>query len=162
MNRAMRAARNNIIAERQGNGDEVTWTVHPAARSPVKAAAGVMGIGMVVGTVYGFSRDALLSAIGFTVMMISLSPFFQKTVFRIDENGVSRSIWGIKRSLRWSEIRRYNVSNRGVYVTPAGRERWWDHRGIYLMLDENKEAVVAGIRKRLAETEKEDFGSVQG
>jgi hypothetical protein len=144
---------------RAGNG-LISWSVHPAGKHPVKTAVALAGIGIIVGGIYGVSHDMTLSAIGFLVFLVCLAPFFQRTDYEMDDEGVTRRCLGIKRTLRWTEIRRYNISRRGVYLSPHRTETWWDFRGIYMMFNENREMVIAGIQSAMAKTGKKDIQGI--
>lgn len=126
-----------------------SWTIHPASNHPLKAMAGLFVIGMILGLIYQVTGNTALCAVGLGIFLITLSPFYQKTKFSIDESGVSRTIWGMTRMLEWHAVQRTVVSKNGVYLSRRKKECWNDRGGIYLMFGSQREEVLARLQTQM-------------
>lgn len=129
------------------------WHAHPATTHPVRAAGAMIVIGLLMSVVYRITGEMIYAAIVLGVFLVSLAPFFQRSMFVISDSGVTRRILGRSRILTWNEIRQVVPSRRGVYLSPLPRASWLDHRGIYLLFGDHKEEVLARLKKRIDKAE---------
>jgi len=106
-----------ILPKKPISTSKITWEVHPAIEHPMKAAVALLLIGIILGGIYGFCGDFILCAIGLVVFLVTLAPFFHRTRYEMDETGITRWLLGSKRALRWSQIKRYTISDRGVFIS---------------------------------------------
>ena len=127
----------------------ITWSVHPASKQPVKALIAIFFIGLFIGGVYQSTGELIYCAIALIVLLITLSPFFQKTTYTIDPDGISKQTMGFRKYLPWPSVRGYTVSPRGVYVSPLKRSVWWDNKGIFLLFNNEGEMVLARIEEKM-------------
>jgi hypothetical protein len=137
-----------------------SWSTHPAAAHPGKSIMGVILTGFILGAIYQFTQEAFYCLIGMVVLMASLAPFYQKTNYTIDETGVTRTLMGHKRSLKWRDIRRTIQSSNGIYVSKAKKECWNDRVGIYLLFGSHREEIVAAVKAHMEKIQIRDEGGV--
>ncbi len=145
----MRSKKDRITHSRNEDSRRIVWEVQPAARHPVKAACAVLMIGMIVGAVHQLTGEMLLTAISLILLLISVSPFFQKTRFEVNDDGILRQILWFTRVLRWNEIKRCCINKQGMYISAFSSETWKDTRGINLLWNGHEEELLAGIEKKL-------------
>lgn len=122
------------------------WTAHPAAVHPVRAAVAVMAVAMIAGAVYQATGDLLFVALSILIFLISLSPFFLPSRFRLTADGVSVNRMGVTRFLSWTEVRNWSMSRHTVYVAPYTRTSVRCRRGIVLLCPDNRGDVIEMIR----------------
>ncbi len=125
------------------------WSIHPASTHPIRAAASFLIIGVLMGALYHYTHELYYCGIGLMILMASLASFYHKTTYWIDENGITRMILGIRRFLPWSSIRSRYISENGIFLSPEKSGSLLDIRGIFVMFDGNREAVIARIEKKL-------------
>lgn len=91
------------------------------------------------------------------VLVLALSPFFTPTTYILDEKCVTikRPLYTIKRN--WENLGRYEFDGRGIFLSPYSRPRRMENfRGIYLMLNNNKEEVILFLEKIFHGGDKEE------
>lgn len=134
----------------------ITWVSHPARREPARAAFAVVVIAvMVVGVTLWVGP--ILGLVALLVMLGSVYGFLFAAQYELDERGITiRTIFGSQRR-EWSTLRRADVGQRGVHLSPFSTRSWLDGpRGIYLRFDGNRDEVMAVIDERIANTRHRD------
>jgi len=126
----------------------VTWTIHPAARAPGKAA-GVVGFILLSGLAAAeVGRGAGWGAVAIAFLTLSVSGFLWPTRYRLDERGVEVRHLGGTRRRAWSDLRRIERVPGGVLVSPCRRAGVRDRvRGIVLRTDGDAEDLLATVRR---------------
>ena len=129
---------------KQNQPESIEFSVHPASQQPIRSGITLAIVGMIVGAVYQSTQDVIYSALALGILLVTLAPYFLKTVFILDHEGVTRSRAGFRRRLKWSRIRRTIGSEKGVYLS-IKRMDWRDTRGIYVMFSGNQDEVMAWV-----------------
>jgi hypothetical protein len=132
-------------------GEDVAWSVWPARRRPLAAflllaGAVVLGILVAQGT-----QDRLLGMAAPLFVLLSLSSFLLPTGYRLTREGIEVKSLGVVRSRPWSEMRRFDVDETGVFLSPFEKRSWLDaYRGVRLTMEDNRDQVVGFVQARLA------------
>jgi hypothetical protein len=132
-------------------GDEVAWRVWPARRRPLAAlvllaGAAVLGVLVAQGT-----HDRVLGLAAPLFVLLSISSFLLPTGYRLTRDGIEVRSLGVVRTRPWSEMRRFEVDESGVFVSPFEKRSWLDaYRGVRLTAEENRDQVVGFVQARLA------------
>jgi hypothetical protein len=107
--------------------------------------AGALGLG-------AYGGDLFLAGVGLAILLLSLSPYFFPTRYRIDASGIeAASFFGVRRR-NWTALRTYADDRRGVTVSPYRGRHWLEtHRGIRLLYGPGagRDAVVGALATRL-------------
>jgi hypothetical protein len=138
-------------APEEAVGDVVAWSVWPARRRPLAAMvliAGAVVLGMLVAQ---GTQDRLLGVAAPLFVLLSVSSFLLPTGYRLTRETVEVRSLGVVRSRPWSEMRRYEEDATGVFLSPFEKRSWLDaYRGVRLLLEGNRDPVVAFVKARLA------------
>ena len=132
-------------------GEDVAWSVWPARRRPLAAvlllaAAAVLGILVAQGT-----QDRVLGVAAPLFVLLSISSFLLPTGYRLTRDAIEVRSLGVVRSRPWSEMRRFEVDESGVFLSPFEKRSWLDaYRGVRLPMEENRDQVVGFVQARLA------------
>ncbi len=132
--------------------DAHAWRVHPAADHPARTAVVVLVLVLAALTCARWSESAIVGWIAFGVLAASLRAYFLPCHYEIDDDGVHEDgLWGPRRTLPWSAVRRVALDPRGVVVSPrATLSRWLPDRGVYLRTrgKTQRAAVLAAVEAR--------------
>jgi hypothetical protein len=129
------------------------WTVHPARRDLTKTILSTIFIVtflVFVGIFYGL----FWSLFGLVVLLVSLHSYFFPTSYEAgkDEIVIKNIFMTQKRGLR--EFRQVYVGKNGVLLSPFRRKTLLNQfRGVFLLLPEEREEVLAFLRARVEGSE---------
>jgi hypothetical protein len=126
--------------------NSIRWTVLPAKNR--KKLALFFAIVLPFLLLVLLSSGIFWTLFSAIVLILALSPFFTPTTYTLDKGGVTvkRLLYTIKRD--WESIRRYEFDGRGIFLSPYSKPRRMENfRGIYLMLNENREEVLQFLEK---------------
>lgn len=121
----------------------LAWAVRPCARNWLLAA-------VVVVFILGLSLAAQLQfgspwwgALTLALLSLSVLPYYSRTHYRLDREGVvARGLIGTYRR-PWSEIRAYFPHADGVLLSPLAKpSRLAYTRGIFVRFDNNRDEVL--------------------
>lgn len=129
-----------------------TWTVHPARERPGRAvAAGVVIIAATV-LVYLMMHSAAWAAAFAVALLLSVNRFYFPSRYRIDAEGITAYYPFSRKSLRWEQVRRVQVDQVGVLLSPHARATRLDRRdGLSLDFGRHRDEVLARLRAALPE-----------
>ncbi len=112
----------------------LSWTVHPAAADPLKAAllVGVLTIASVL--CFEFSGSAILGVLAFLMLALSLRSWFLPRRYTLDAAGAREDgPLCAARLLLWQEVRKVSSARFGVYLsTLHSRSRFVRDTGLFL------------------------------
>jgi hypothetical protein len=126
------------------------WSVLPAKKSPKKTWAVVIFLSVFLAVVY-FLYGAFAVVLGALLLVLSLLPFFLRTKYEFNEDGlmVKKPYSRVKKE--WSQFRSYYPDKNGVLLSPFAKpSRLENFRGVYIMFGDQKEAVLEFIEARIS------------
>lgn len=131
--------------------DEVVWSVWPARSRPLAAAvllAGAVVLGVLIARGTG---DRLLGTAAPLFVLLSVSSFLLPTRYRLTRDAVEVRSLGVVRSRPWSEMKRFEEDEAGLFLSPFEKRSWLDaYRGVRLALGGNRDQVVGFVQARVA------------
>jgi hypothetical protein len=132
-------------------GSELTWSVWPARKKPLAAAvllAGAVVLGILIARGTG---DALLGIAAPLFVLVSVSSYLLPTRYRLTRDAVEVRSLGVVRSRPWSEMKRFEEDDAGLFLSPFAKRSWLDaYRGVRLAVGGNRDDVVAFVQARVA------------
>lgn len=132
-------------------GPELTWSDWPARRKPLTAAvllAGAVVLGILIARGTG---DPLLGIAAPLFVLVSLSSYLLPTRYRLTRDAVEVRSLGVVRSRPWSEMKRFEEDDAGLFLSPFPKRSWLDaYRGVRLAVGGNRDDVVAFVQARVA------------
>ncbi len=132
-------------------GPLLEWTVHPVKRRPLVSVAVSAFIVIVVALVRITTDSQAFAVLALVVMAASLAKFYFPTKYRLDQNGVTVKTTTQTLVKEWKLYRSCYPDKNGILLSPfASTSRLENFRGIYLMFQENSEAVTAYCKERIA------------
>jgi hypothetical protein len=87
--------------------------------------------------------------IGFGMIAGATADFWMPVHFSLDGTKASRRCGISVTSIEWSEVKRADISEEGVKLSPLEKssERMEPFRGVYLRFDGNRDQVIEAIRR---------------
>ena len=137
--------------------EELSWRCHPARRRPVRAAL-VAGLHVILGVAIAlYTGSAPFAAVLTLVLFLSLSGFFFPTSYRLTDQGVRVKTLVTTFERPWSTYRSHWPDRNGVLLSPfPGRSRLENFRGLFVRFDDNRDEVVAFVKRFVAEPEPDE------
>ena len=128
----------------------LSWTVHPAAQDPARAAVLALVVAVAAALAWSVTRSAAVTAAGVALLLSSLSAFFLPRHYVLDEAGAAeRGPLRPERRLSWDAVRSVTRERHGVHLSPLHRpSRWTVDRGIFLRAAGNAEDVARFAQQR--------------
>lgn len=126
----------------------IVWKVRPAATQPQKLTtlavfailAGVMGLVL--------TRKPVFFVIGALLVLASTADFWLGVTYRVDSRGVSRRVGFSETAMTWEQVRRAEVSDQELYLSPlesSGRRDAF--RGVRIPLpDAHRDEVLRRVK----------------
>ena len=131
--------------------NEVAWSVWPARGRPLAAAvllAGAVVLGVLVAK---GTQDRVLGVAAPLFVLVSVSSFLLPTRYRLTPDAVEVRSLGVVRARPWSEMKRFEQDDAGLFLSPFEKRSWLDaYRGVRLTLGGNRDQVVAFVQARVA------------
>ena len=136
--------------EQELNSEVFEWTVHPFAESPKRAVIAFLAPFLVCLLVYLWTPSWFWVGLAFLLIVSSEFPFFLKTSYRFDENGIFQKRGGVVQSRTWEQVKSYYPDRTGVLVSPFLQKTWLENfRGLYLQFGKHREEVLSHLEKRI-------------
>ncbi len=86
--------------------------------------------------------------LSFCILVGSLASYFFPSRYTLDEVGVSRVLLGRRSARSWSEFRRVDARDNGLFLSPfASTSRLDSFRGIFLPFHKNRDQVVYYVQR---------------
>lgn len=130
------------------------WTAHPLRERPARAVLAVSVVlvcGLMVATSFKIPLTGMLAGgAAMVVLLLSLNRFFLPSNFAIDDDGITASWPFSKRSIRWSDLRRFAHDAEGGFLSTKSKPSRWDSilraNGMHVCFGIRGEAVAEHIR----------------
>lgn len=139
------------VAERPPyDGPVLEWVTHPVKRRPVVSAAVTLLIFVISWIVYMVMESEFFSILALIVLSASLAKFYFPTKFTVtlEEVRIKTTTQTIRKD--WGMFRSCHPDKNGVLLSPfAEQSRLENFRGIYLIFENNRDEVVAFVKKCL-------------
>jgi hypothetical protein len=133
------------------DGPVLEWTVHPVKRRPLVSVAVSVFIIVVVALVRITTESQAFAVLALVVMAASLAKFYFPTKYRLDSKGVTVKTTTQTLVKQWTLYRSCYADKNGILLSPfTSTSRLENFRGIYLMFQDNSEAVTAYCKERIA------------
>jgi len=128
----------------------LSWTVHPAAQDPARAAVLALVVAVAAALAWAVTRSTVVTAAGVALLLASLSAFFLPRHYVLDEAGAAEhGPLRPERRLSWDAVRTVTRERHGVHLSPLYRpSRWSVDRGLFLRAAGNAEDVARFAQQR--------------
>ncbi|MEW6410854.1 MAG: hypothetical protein AB1483_00110 [Candidatus Zixiibacteriota bacterium] len=138
-------------------GEVLQWTTHPLRRRPLAAVLVTVFILMVGFLVYASTESKAFGTLALVVLFASLAKFYLPTRYLLSDKCIKVKTTTQTIRKNWSQFRSYYPDRNGVLMSPFLQpSRLENFRGIYLIFDNNRDEVIAFIKKRIGQSGKED------
>jgi len=129
------------------------FTSRPAAdEPPLKTVALLLSIFIVACAAWVYMGAMYWGVFTLIILLLSLSSYFIKTEYVIDENGLQVKGILIKKR-KWSDFKRVIKAEKGLFLSAFLNKSALDaFRGQYLPLKNNKEEIFEFILQKIEET----------
>lgn len=144
----MTGEQNNMILE---------WTVFPLAESKPKALIAILTPPLAMLFIYLLMQSWMWAGLGFLLLFSSEFPFFLKSRYIFDDQGVSMKRGGVTISRKWEQINSFYPDKNGVLLSPFAKQTWLENfRGIYLQYGKHRDEIMAALKDKLKQPETVD------
>ena len=129
---------------------ELSWSVWPARTKPLTALVLVAGAAVLGVLIARGTGDPMLGVAAPLFVLVSISSFLLPTTYRLTPDAVEVRSLGVVRARPWSEMKRWDQDDAGLFLSPFEKRSWLDaYRGVRLALGGNRDLVVAFVQARL-------------
>ncbi|OGF05395.1 MAG: hypothetical protein A2509_03445 [Candidatus Edwardsbacteria bacterium RIFOXYD12_FULL_50_11] len=126
------------------------WTVFPLAESKTKALIAILTPPLAMLVIYLLMQSWLWAGLGFLLLFSSEFPFFLKSRYTFDQQGVSMKRGGVTITRKWEQINSYYPDKNGVLLSPFAKQTWLENfRGIYLQYGKHRDQIMAVLRDKV-------------
>ncbi len=133
------------------HGPVLEWTVHPVKRKPWVSVAVSLFVILVAVCVYSWMESHLFTILALLIMLGSLAKFYFPTRYRMTGQSVTVKTTTQTLVKEWKLYRSCYPDKKGILLSPfATPTRLENFRGLYIMFENNNEAVTAFVRERIA------------
>jgi len=130
------------------------WTVFPLAESRAKALIAILTPPLAMLFIYLLMQSWLWAGLGFLLLFSSEFPFFLRSRYTFDEQGVSMKRGGVTITRKWEQINSHYPDKNGVLLSPFAKQTWLENfRGIYLQYGKHREEIMAMLKDRIKPVE---------
>ena len=137
--------------------DTLEWTVHPVRESAAKAAIAIGFPLIAAGLVWLWMQSWFWTLLGFLLLFASEFPFFIRTAYRLNGQGVSMNRGGVKISKPWDQVRSCYPDKNGVQLSPYLKPFWMENfRGMYLQYGGHKDEILKFLEGKLGNGQQQD------
>ncbi len=126
------------------------WTVFPLAESRAKSLIAILTPPLAMLAIYLMMQSWLWAGLGFLLLFSSEFPFFLRSSYTFDEQGITMKRGGVTIVRKWEQINSYYPDKNGVLLSPFAQPTWLENfRGIYLQFGRHREEVMQALDERL-------------
>lgn len=129
------------------------WTVFPIRESKAKALIAILVPPLAMLFIYLLMQSWRWAGLGFLLLFSSEFPFFLKSRYTFDEQGVTMKRGGVTIARKWEQINSHYPDKNGVLLSPFTKQTWLENfRGIYLQYGKHREEIMAVLKDRIKQT----------
>jgi hypothetical protein len=141
------------------NGETFEWISHPAKKNKYITILVSIFIVILVFLVYMMTFSVWFSILGFIILYGSLSSFYFPTRYKFTEEEIIVKTTMQTLHKKWSQYRSYYPDKNGVLLSPFIRPtRLENFRGIYIRFWNNRDEVIAFVKRKMAQLRPDDKG----
>lgn len=119
----------------QAMPEPTNWTIHLAARRPLRAAVVVAIIICGMAGVHLLGAHPLIMALAGLLLFGSVAEFLLPVKYTLDEKGAHLRFVGYHRVIPWKRVRRVNISANSIKLSPLSVKSPLDaYRGVLLRM----------------------------
>lgn len=135
--------------------DTLHWKCHPSRRSLLKTALVLLLLhGLMFFTMW-YTGSAFIGVVVMTAMVLSLGAYFFPTWYTLTDKGVLVKTLVTKFERPWTVYRSHWPDKNGVLLSPfPSASRLENFRGLFVRFENNREAVLAFVKRFVPEPEK--------
>jgi len=128
------------------------WKAHPAKERPKDVALVVAVVFLTAGAVLMSLQSLFLTLLAVIILVVAVSAFLFPTHYTITDVDVTEHRLWTRKARRWRDLRRAQVGQGAVLVSPFAHPSWMDrYRGLVLMYGgADKDELVELVKKQLA------------
>lgn len=126
------------------------WTVFPVTESKSKAVIAILAPPLAMLLIFLLMHSWLWAGLAFILLFSSEFPFFLKTRYVFDDQGVTMRRGGANISRKWEQINSCYPDKNGVLLSPFAKPTWLENfRGIYLQYGKHREEILSVLNERI-------------
>ncbi len=130
------------------------WTTHPIKRRPWVALSVSLFILAVSVSVFMTMQSVIFGLFAIIVLFASVAKFYLPTTYGLSSHRVLIKSTTQTIVKEWTLFRSYYVDKNGVLLSPfASPSRLENFRGLYLIFNDNRDAVMACIKEHITTDE---------
>lgn len=127
------------------------WSVLPAKKSRKKTWGLFIFLAGFLPALY-FFYGIFFVCLAAVLLLLSLLPFFLRTRYELNENGIMVRKPYSKFKKEWSQFRSFYPDKSGVLLSPFARpSRLENFRGVYILFGERRNEILDFIRRKVME-----------
>ena len=135
-------------------GEVLAWTTHPIRRKPLTAVIVTFFILVVGFLVFVTTESKAFGTLALVVLFASVAKFYMPTKYRLSDKRVTVKSTTQTITKNWSHFRSYYPDKNGVLLSPFIQpSRLENFRGMYLIFENNRDAVMDFIRSHITSEE---------
>ena len=144
-------------------GPVLEWTVHPVKRQPWVSVAVSLFVVLVTVCVYSWMESHLFTILALLIMLGSLAKFYFPTRYKMTDKSVTVKTTTQTLVKEWQLYRSCYPDKKGILLSPfATATRLENFRGLYVMFENNNEAVTSFVRERIAHAQQSSAVMTEG
>lgn len=130
--------------------ERLEWAVTPYRDRPGRTVIVAAVIASVAAGAFAAFRDPFLTALAALLLVGSLRPFFARTEYVLDAEGISMRRGWTRSRRKWDDFRSHYADRHGVTLSPFAEASWLEsYRGMRLLLAANREEVLRFVAARV-------------
>jgi hypothetical protein len=140
----------------KSDGPSLEWVSHPARKNMKVAVLTTAFLIILVVVVYFLTYSPWFAILAFIILFGSLLPFYFPTRYRLTDEDIVIKTTAQRLVKKWSQYRTYYPDKNGILLSPFLRPtRLENFRGIYIRFANNKEEVMAFVKRRMEKAKEE-------
>ena len=125
------------------------WSVLPARKSKKKTWGLLIFLGVFLTLLYIF-YGMFASGLAILLLGVSLLPFFLKTQYELNEDGLIVKKPYSRMKKEWSHFGSYYPDKNGVLLSPFSKpSRLENFRGVYILFGDRKDEILTFIKRKV-------------
>lgn len=126
------------------------WRVHKAKENPRKTFGTILLLLFIGLAIFFLWQELFLTGLSVAILFCSIVTYFLPITYRLDEQGVTRTILGAAQHRQWSEFKSFYIDKNGILLSPFNEKSFLEtYRGIFLMCGKNDE-VREFVKRQMA------------
>lgn len=127
----------------------MSWKVHPLLQERVGKTLALIGTVGATCCAVAFSFEHVgYGLLSLCILVGSLASYFFPSHYTLDDAGISRALLGRRSTRSWSEFRRVDMRDNGLFLSTFARPSRLDSfRGVFLPFHKNRDQVVYYVQR---------------